>query len=207
VRDAFFPDIKDRKSGGVDLARLLLEQREKVTDGRYRLLRTGKRVRRGERVLSFDIITGDQLFVERMTYHFVKPSVGSGFVFRTGNIPGIGMDQYYIKRLVGGPGDKLEVREPVLYRNDAPITGSEAFAKNAQRSDSYGGYFYPPDYTQGFLRCGEQLVLPADSYFAMGDNSANSQDSRYWGFVPAKDVVGRPIFVYYPFTRHWGPAR
>lgn len=207
VRDAFFPDIKDRKSSGADLARLLLEQPEKISDGRYRLLRTGKRVRRGERVLSFDIITGDQLFVERMSYHFVKPTVGSGFVFRTGNIPGIGMDQYYIKRLVGGPGDKLEIREPALLRNGAPITGSDAFAKNAQRSDRYGGYFHPPDFARGFLRRGEQLVLPADSYFAMGDNSANSEDSRYWGFVPAKDVVGRPIFVYYPFARHWGPAR
>ena len=41
----------------------------------------------------------------------------------------------------------------------------------------------------------------------MGDNSPNSADSRYWGFVPGADVVGRPIFVYYPFTRHWGPAK
>ena len=51
------------------------------------------------------------------------------------------------------------------------------------------------------------LEIPKDKYYALGDNSYNSQDGRYWGFVPAKDVVGRPIFVYYPFSRHWGPAR
>jgi signal peptidase I len=57
------------------------------------------------------------------------------------------------------------------------------------------------------LKAGETLKIPEDSYFAMGDNSANSQDSRYWGYVPAKDVVGRPVVVYYPFTKHWGIAR
>jgi signal peptidase I len=41
----------------------------------------------------------------------------------------------------------------------------------------------------------------------MGDNSGNSADGRYWGFVPAADVIGRPLFIYYPFTRRWGPAR
>ncbi len=207
VRDAYFPDLARKQSGGVDLARLLAQQRESLSDGRVQFLRTGRHVRAGERVLSFDIITGDQLFVDRMSYHFVEPKVGSGFVFRTGNIPGIGMDQYYIKRLVGGPGDRLEVREPGLWRNGEPITGSAAFAANAGRTGRYGGYFNPPEYVQGFLRPGEVVTVPADSYFAMGDNSANSQDSRYWGYIPAKDVVGRPLVVYYPFTRHWGPAR
>lgn len=72
---------------------------------------TVKRVSSGERVMAFDILTGDQLFVDRMSYHFIRPGVGSGFVFRTGNIDGIARvygDQYYIKRLVGVPGDTLE---------------------------------------------------------------------------------------------------
>jgi signal peptidase I len=112
------------------------------------------------------------------------------------------LEQYYIKRLVGGPGDTLEVREPVLYRNGAPITGASAFASNAKRENNYKGYF-----SFGFLGRGESLKIRPQSYFAMGDNSGNSQDSRYWGFVPARDVVGRPLFVYYPFTRHWGPAQ
>lgn len=207
VRDAFFPQIKEPASGGADLKRLLAQQRNTLGDGRVRLLRTGKQVKSGERVMSFDIITGDQLFVDRMSYHFVRPSVGSGFVFRTDNIAGIGMEQYYIKRLVGTPGDVLEVKPPVLLRNDTPIRGSVAFEKNEKRLDRYGGYFNPPESMGGFLKPGEKLKVPADSYFAMGDNSGNSQDSRYWGYVPAKDVVGRPLLVYYPFTKHWGPAR
>lgn len=207
VRDALFADRKKQhQSGRADLARLANEQREVLTDGRVRFLRTGKEVRRGERILSFDIITGDQLFVDRVSYHFVPPKVGSGFVFRTDNIPMIGMEQYYIKRLVGLPGDELEIREPVLYRNGQPITGSSAFAANARRDGNYAGYFNGP--MRGMLLSrGEKLTVPAHNYFALGDNSGNSQDGRYWGFVPAKDVVGRPLFVYYPFTRHWGPAR
>jgi signal peptidase I len=170
-----------------------------------RYIRTGKQVRAGERVISFDEMTGDQLFVDRMSYHFIRPSVGSGFVFRTGNIPYIARsagDQYYIKRLVGVPGDKLEIKAPVLHRNDAPIAGSRAFEANAKREGNYSGYLAMEN-----LSSGSSVTVPPNSYFALGDNSGNSQDSRYWGFVPGKDVVGRPIFVYYPFTSRWGPAR
>ena len=172
-----------------------------------------KPAEKGKAVISFDIVTGDQLFVDRMSYHFVAPKVGQGFVFRTDNIRseymrgrnGEPLEQYYIKRLVGGPGDTLEIREPVLYRNGAPITGSQAFDSNAKRIDRYRGYFNIP---LKYLRePGEKLKIPEGQFFAMGDNSGNSQDSRYWGFVPGKDVVGKPLFVYYPFTKHWGPAR
>jgi signal peptidase I len=176
-----------------------------VNGGRYRLIRTGKTVRAGERVMAFDILTGDQLFVDRMSYHFVRPSVGSGFVFRTGNIEGIFRtygDQYYIKRLVGVPGDTLEIKEHTLMRNGAPITGAAAFDKNAKQQDNYVGYR-----NEGLLARDAKITIKPNEFFAMGDNSANSADGRYWGTVPAKDVVGRPIFVYYPFTRHWGPAR
>jgi signal peptidase I len=50
------------------------------------------------------------------------------------------------------------------------------------------------------------MTVPARSFLALGDNSANSKDGRYWGYVPAKDVVGKPLFIYYPFTSRWGPA-
>jgi signal peptidase I len=173
-------------------------------------LRSGKTVRAGERVLSFDILTGDQLFVDRVSYHFVRPEAGDGFVFRTDNIDspnmrdratGRQLEQYYIKRLAGVPGDTLEIKEPVLYRNGRPIEGSKAFNRNATREGNYPGYE-----ATGLLAEGQTFTVPPDSYVALGDNSANSQDSRYWGTVPAKDVVGRPLFIYYPFTKRWGPA-
>jgi signal peptidase I len=56
------------------------------------------------------------------------------------------------------------------------------------------------------LESGDVLDVPEHSYFAMGDNSPRSKDSRMWGFVPEKDVVGRPLFIYYPLTKRWGLA-
>jgi signal peptidase I len=156
-------------------------------------------------MLAFDELTGDQLFVDRMSYHFVPPAVGSGFVFRTGNIPDIARqygDQYYIKRLVGTPGDLLEIRGPMLYRNNSPITGSEAFAANGNRTGKYTGYV-----AYGTLAPGRTVKVGPNQFYALGDNSSNSQDGRYWGHVPGPDVVGRPLVVYYPFTSRWGPAR
>lgn len=170
----------------------------------------GKHVKRGEKILSFDVLTGDLLFVDRLSYNFVSPKVGSGFVFKTENISSTQMQdyagnqirQYYIKRLVGTPGDTLQIHTPALWRNGQPITGSEVFAKNAQREGLYPGYT-----AEGLLSQGSSLTVPAHFYFAMGDNSPNSKDGRSWGFVPEKDVVGRPLFIYYPLTKRWGPAR
>jgi len=179
-------------------------------DGYHRvvMLPLGRTVRAGEPVLRFDLMTGDQLFVDRITYHFLPPKVGQGFVFRTGHIAGIPVDEYYIKRLIGVPGDVIEIKQPQLYRNGAPITGSTTFELNARRVGLYRGYFNG-DAAMGarYLGPGKTLTVPAGSFFALGDNSFNSADGRYWGFVPGPDVIGRPLFVYYPFTHRWGPAR
>ncbi len=214
VRDAFFPGdkrllreiIADHGRSGK-----LVERAVQTTSGLQRayFLRTGRSVITGQRLLSFDILTGDQLFVDRVSYHFVRPSVGDGFVFRTDKLtalhayqsPGTPTDQYYIKRLVGVPGDQLEIRDYALLRNGAPITGSPAFDKNARRADNYPGYR-----NEKYLAAGKVFTVESDRYMAIGDNSANSLDGRYWGTVPAKDVVGRPLMIYYPFTRRWGPA-
>jgi signal peptidase I len=177
-------------------------------------LSLNREVKKGDHLVHFDILTGDQLFVDRVSYHFSRPKVGQGFVFRTENIPGIGAEQYYIKRLVGTPGDVLEIKQPVLYRNGTPISGSRAFGFNERAESPYRGYFnanaaHGAGTTGGiqYLLPGEELTVPPDSFFALGDNSASSSDGRYWGFVPEKDAIGRPLFIYYPFTRRWGPAR
>jgi signal peptidase I len=170
----------------------------------------GRTLKAGEPVVRFDVMTGDNLFVDRFSYHFVRPRVGQGFVFRTDLIPAIHKNDYYIKRLVGVPGDVLQIKEPVLYRNGAPITGAAAFDWNAHRTGLYRGYFYGPPpggETLGLLRQGETLTVPPGHYFAMGDNSLLSSDGRFWGFVPDAAVIGRPLFIYYPFTRRWGLAR
>lgn len=185
---------------------------------------TGKMVHKGDPIMSFDILTGDLLFVDRFTYNFFPPKVGSGFVFRTGNIKSAQMldssgqqiSQYYVKRLVGTPGDTLEVKAPVLYRNGKPIEGSDAFGKNAHQEGLYPGYTNNTggpvlgdgvQASDGLLPLGAKVTVPPHAYFAMGDNSPHSADSRFWGFVPDKEVVGRPLFIYFPLTSRWGPAR
>ncbi len=178
-------------------------------DKRVYWVSLGKTLRKGEKVLTFDILTGDLLFVDRLTCNFFPPKVGQGFVFKTENIHSEYMQdasgnqtrQYYIKRLVGTPGDTLEVRPPGLLRNGRPIEGAAAFGKNARQEGKYPGYT-----NFGLLGPGKVLTVEPHSYFAMGDNSPDSADSRFWGFVPEKDVVGRPLFIYYPVTSRWGPA-
>ncbi len=199
-----------RKAGKIEDAVVEVTEGGRRRSVRLTMLKTGKTFKAGEVAFCFDILTGDQLFVDRFTYNFFKPEVGQGFVFRTGNIPGIGSDQYYIKRLVGTPGDEIEIRQPELLRNGAAITGAEAFDLNGKRDGLYRGYKFgnsPSSRDLGYLEQGETLTVPGDSFFALGDNSSNSADGRVWGFVPAKDAVGRPLFIYYPFTERWGPAR
>ena len=169
---------------------------------RLRCIRTGLHVTAGERLFAFDELSGDMVAVDRISYNFIRPKVGSGFVFSTGKIPGLkGEDMFYIKRLVGVPGDTLEVKDTTLYRNGAPITGSEAFEANARKLGKYPGYV-----ATGLLSPGSFVHVEPGNFFAMGDNSPNSADGRYWGFVPASEVLGRPLFTYYPVAR-WGFAR
>jgi signal peptidase I len=171
---------------------------------RLRCIRTGRQVKAGERLFAFDELSGDMVAVDRISYNFVRPKVGSGFVFSTGKIPGIADtygDMYYIKRLVGVPGDTLEVKGTTLYSNGAPIQGSQAFESNARKLGKYPGYV-----AIGLLKPGLTVHVEPGNFFAMGDNSPNSADGRYWGFVPASEVLGRPLFTYYPVAR-WGFAR
>jgi signal peptidase I len=172
----------------------------------------GRTVAAGDPVIRFDLLKGDMLLVDRISYHFVRPTVGSAFVFETEAIPDFpagadGSDEFLIKRLVGLPGDSLEIREPALYRNGKPIEGAEAFDHNARRDDRYRGYFNAPEEGGRFLFAGQAITVPPHSFMGLGDNSLVSEDGRYWGFVPEKDVQGRPLLIYYPFTRHWGLAK
>jgi signal peptidase I len=84
--------------------------------------------------------------------------------------------------------------------------------------DGYRGYSNEseqPDYGTGVRRYrmkllgapDETLEVPPRNYFALGDNSFHSSDSRDWGGVPEENVMGRGVFVYWPFTRHWGRIR
>ncbi|MDX2108713.1 MAG: signal peptidase I [Verrucomicrobiota bacterium] len=181
---------------------------KKMVDGIGPCIVTNKEYKKGDVVLSFQILTGDALFVDRISYHFIRPEVGDPFVFPTDNVPGLrDKGKYYIKRIVGQGGDTLEIKQPVLYRNGSPITGAEAFDLNATTSGKYEGYINAERINGTHLMKGEALKIPVGTYFAMGDNSDQSSDSRVWGFVPEKEVIGRAIFIYYPFTDRWGISK
>jgi signal peptidase I len=181
-----------------------------LQQGGQSFVRTGMTAAAGQPLVNFDILTGDMLFVDKMRYHFVNPEVGDPFVFTTGNIPELsrGGDQYYIKRLVGLPGETLHVVDGRLERDGKPAgeLGSPIDLNSRQATDlNYFGYL---------PRCTASDAMPLDTpktlsergYYAMGDNSSNSYDSRGWGEVPRQDVVGPALFILYPFTPRWGVA-
>lgn len=162
--------------------------------------------RAGEAFLSFELESGDMLFVDRFSYQFTSPKVGDPIVFRTRAIPGLTAlydgtpdDKYYIKRLVGLPGDQLKIEDPILYRNGQPISGSPIFVKDLQRQPPYPGY-----QARYNLAGNATVTVPEGSFYAFGDNSPESLDSRAWGGLPQREVIGKAVFIYYPFTNRWG---
>ena len=176
-KDAYFPD-DDRE--WKELLQDPATYNRIVRIKGYPYLRTGVEVKQGDVALSFAIHTGDALFVDRMSYHFKRPDVGEAIVFKTENISGIEDSKYYIKRLVGVPGDELQVKAPALYRNGELITGARAFEKNATQEGEYPGYSYYGLGRRHYLNNPEATVeIPEDFFFAMGDNSPHSSDSRY----------------------------
>ena len=94
----------------------------------------------------------------------------------------------FIKRLVGLPGEVLEIRSGTIFINGKPVL-DPVFSK----------IYY---YNKGDLaEEGKVIIIPQDSYFVLGDNSASSQDSRYWGFVPKQNILGKAILIYWPLKR------
>jgi signal peptidase I len=118
---------------------------------------------------------------------------------------------FVVKRIVGVPGDRIHVRDGALYRNGEKLVEPYVQHKIANY-DPYRDNFpaVPPSEMYGVTSQdwqntlhsyvqGEDVVVPPNSYFGMGDNRDVSKDSRYWGFIPRKNAIGRPMFVYWSF--------
>ena len=173
----------------------------------------GRTLRRGEVVARGYVNTGDHVFVDKMRYNFVNPKLDDVFVFNTQGIKtGLSMEnpdapsQYYIKRLAGLPGDKLQIIPPKLYINGEVAKGW-GFDHVMSEQGGYRGYSNTTSRGERFPYLGspeQTFIVPERSYFALGDNSYNSADSRSWGVVPESNVTGKALFVYWPFTSHWG---
>ncbi|GAB4212527.1 MAG: signal peptidase I [Synechococcales cyanobacterium] len=148
---------------------------------------------------------GDRLVVEKLSYRFGDPQRGDIVVF---NPPAqLNFNGAYIKRLVGLPGDRIQVQPGVgLFINGVLV--DEPYIQDA------------PAYTLQTLKdigtsCGlpspdgdpdAAIVVPANTYFLMGDNRNNSQDSHCWGFLPKDNIIGRTLFRWWPLNRlkHFG---
>ncbi len=176
-------------------------------------IQPGRPVTAGQPIVRGHADSGDQLFVDKVSYNFVRPAPGDVFVFRTTGIlrieasiaPGMG-SQYYIKRLAAISGQTLRIEPPNLYI-DGHIPRLAAFQRVMSCRDGYEGYSNTSAGGGEFPILGspaEEYTVPPQSYFALGDNSYNSSDSRYFGPVPQENVVGRGFVVYWPFVGRWG---
>ena len=164
-------------------------------------------VKEGQVLAQGWVDTGDLVLVDKFSYHFRKPKRGEVFVFETRGIENIqseyrNRDQeagsHYIKRLAGLPGDELRLDAPYLYHN-GKLAVEPGFKKVASLKNDYKGYFRPGSSARHLRNPNETYTLPAHEYFAMGDNSANSSDSRYWGSIDEYLLVGPGLFTLWPF--------
>ena len=163
------------------------------------------------------LIEGDRILVNKLLRHLREPQRGDIIVFyypheftpfpqRLRNLldrqrplgqrlsallsPG----RPFIKRLVGVGGDRVEIREGRVIVNGQPLNGTGIFSAN--RYENQGA----------FGQAGQVVDVPAETFFVLGDNSGSSHDSRFWGFVPRRMVIGKALCIFWPVTR-WRALR
>jgi signal peptidase I len=168
------------------------------------------------------ILVGDHALVDRASLAPPAPWAarilpyrelrrGEPVVFYKPILESDGSEDIMVKRVVGIPGDRIHFRDGVLYLNGVVQHEPYAALPTPLDSNPYRDNFpaVAPANVPGVTATwsvelphhidGDDLVVPPDSYFMMGDNRTNSLDSRYWGFVPRASLVGRPLFVYWSF--------
>jgi signal peptidase I len=160
------------------------------------------------------LLIGDHLLVDKLAYApggpiskhllpYTEPKRGDIIVFR---YP-VDIKQTFVKRCMGVPGDRIKIIDKQVYLNGVPLVEPYKVHKHdyiAPYADNFPGEPYGPvddralDMLQNHV-VDREIVVPPNSYFAMGDNRDNSSDSRYWGFVPRENIIGKPLIIYWSY--------
>jgi signal peptidase I len=143
------------------------------------------------------VSAGDHVLMEGFSFLVRKPRRGDVVVFRTDGITMLPPATLYVKRIAGEPGDRLRLADGKLYINDRQVFLSNAF----------GEITYQLPTGPSGMATHTDLTVPDGQYFMLGDNSANSFDSRFWGCLPAKSILGRIAFCYYSPASRVGGVR
>ncbi len=174
--------------------------------------------KQGETIIKLKVVSGDHLFVDRLTYNFRHPKRGEIVVFETRGIEGLPPDQFYIKRMVALGGEQVSIG------NDRHLViDGKRLDANTRHFDNV--YSFPPSrpplpsvysgHVNGFVAPGMAPLFPNEDtkitvkpnhYMVMGDNTMNSSDSRFWGDFTRTNVIGKSYFVYWPIGRQNGRA-
>lgn len=143
------------------------------------------------------LVVGDRILVDKVTYgipipftdrrlpRIRAPQRGDIVVFRAIDDP----RRDFIKRLAAVGGDTVEIKEMRVWVNGRPLTDPPVFRQILYYNRG------------GYAAAGQTIQVPPGHYFFLGDNSASSRDSRYWGFLPESKVIGRAFAVYWPIRR------
>jgi signal peptidase I len=164
------------------------------------------------------LLIGDHLLVDKLAYapadgfsrHFMpyqNPQHGDIIVFRYPP----DLSQTLVKRLIGTPGDRLKIDRGVVYRNGVRLNEPYVYHKYVYDPalDNFPNPCCRPVKEQLAQEAQQEMldrnvtagevVVPPNRYFAMGDNRDNSSDSRYWGFVPRENIIGKPFLIYWSY--------
>jgi signal peptidase I len=166
------------------------------------------------------LLIGDHVFVNRIQFAPKSSWVGPLLPYRDVHFRDIVVflhpdpeyaGTYVVKRVIGVPGDRIHLRDGVVYRNGVALDETYVLHDRDNPTDVYRNDFpaVPPSENEGLSPDwmtdlpshiqGGDLVVPPDHYFAMGDHRGVSLDSRYWGFIPRENIIGRPMFIYWSF--------
>lgn len=133
------------------------------------------------------LLEGDRIFVDKITYRFRPPRRGEIIVFKYPLDP----KKDFVKRLIAYGGEEVEIRDGSVWVN----------GKRLEEPSQITSHYYYNRSDWAYAREGQRIKIPADTLFVLGDNSAQSSDSRNWGFVPKRYLIGRAFLIWWPLYR------